>query len=164
MWYAQGLITMKLVFEDAAITYCTAKVNSLGCTPQIGFTGVPSATASSGFVVSTTNVINNKSGLYLYTNAGRATTPFYGGLLCVAPQVRRSVGMISGGNPPPNDCSGVFAMDFNTFASGGLGGTPQPYLHMPGTLVDMQAWGRDNGFPVGSNATLSNGLEYIVQP
>ena len=32
------------------MVYCTAKVNSLGCTPTIGSTGVPSATATSGFV------------------------------------------------------------------------------------------------------------------
>src|SRR5688572_26482169 len=71
-WYAQGLITMKLVYEDPAVSYCTAKINSLGCTPQIGFSGAPSASAGSGFVVSTVDVINNKPGLYLYTNGGRA--------------------------------------------------------------------------------------------
>jgi len=149
---------------SAPVVYCTAKVNSLGCTPQISSTGVPSASAGSGFVVSTSNVINNKSGLYLYSSTGRATLPFFGGLLCVASPVRRTVGMSSGGNPPPNDCSGVYTMDLNLFATGGLGGAPQAFLTVPGTLVNVQAWGRDNGFPPGTNATLSDGLEYTICP
>ena len=33
----------------APTVYCTAKTNSLGCLPTIGFTGAPSASAGSGF-------------------------------------------------------------------------------------------------------------------
>src|SRR6185436_19457599 len=43
--------------------YCTAKVNSLGCSPEIGFIGTPSATANSGFVLSATSELNNSVGL-----------------------------------------------------------------------------------------------------
>ncbi len=150
------------------VVFCTAKVNSLGCTPTIGSTGASSASAGSGFVIGTTNVINNKPGLYLYSDGGRAAVPFFGGLLCVGNPptnpIRRSVPMNSLGNPPPNDCSGAYTMDWNTFSVGGLGGTPQAYLVVPGTIVQVQAWGRDPGFPAGFNATLSDGLEYTVCP
>jgi len=147
---------------NAPVIYCTAKTNSLGCIPTIGSSGIPSPSATSGFVVKATNVINNKNGLLFYGVSGRSAMPFQGGTLCVASQIRRTPAVNSGGNPPPNDCSGVFSIDMNSFAQGLLGGTPLPALSVPGTMVDCQWWGRDPGLPAPNNTTLSDGLEYVI--
>jgi hypothetical protein len=144
--------------------YCTAKTNSLGCLPAISAAGMPSATAGAGFTLTTVNVINNKPGLYIYCNTGRVAVPFVGGLRCVNIPIRRTVPLGSGGNPPPNDCSGAYSIDMNTFAVGGLGGTPAAYLTVPGTVVDAQVWGRDPGFPPPDNATLGDAVEYTICP
>ncbi|HTF91123.1 MAG TPA: hypothetical protein VK843_22095 [Planctomycetota bacterium] len=147
------------------ITYCTAKINSVGCAPLIASSGTASASATSGFVVSGSNVRNQKPGLLIYGINGRASTPFQGGFLCLVPPVRRSTPTNSGGTPlPVSDCSGVYSIDMNAFAHGALGGTPLAALQVQGTLVDCQWWGRDPGLPAPNNSTLTGGLEYMVCP
>jgi hypothetical protein len=147
------------------IIYCTAKVNALGCTPAIHYSGSPSATAPSGFAVSCSSVRNNKPGLLFYSVFGQQSVPFQGGTLCVKPPVRRTPVVSSGGNPLPiNDCSGFYAIDMNAFAQGLLGGAPLANLKVAGTIVDCQWWGRDPGFPPPNNTTLSDGLHYVVGP
>ncbi len=155
------------VHDDCQITatYCTAKLNSLGCTPSIVDGGCASASASHGFVLRTAQVRNAKSGFVIYGVSGRAAVPFQGGTLCVQAPIARTPIVNSGGTPlPANDCSGVYAIDMNAFASGSLGGNPLAALGVSGTTVDCQWYGRDPGFIAPNNSTLSDALEYVVGP
>jgi len=148
-----------------SVTYCTAKINALGCTPAIGSSGSPSASAGSGFLISAVNVRNNKNGLLFYGVSGATALPFQGGTLCVAPPIKRTGAVNSGGTPAPvNDCTGVYAIDMNSFAVSAGPPVPLAALSVPGTLVHCQFWGRDPGFPAPNNTTLSDGLEYSVGP
>jgi len=144
--------------------YCTAKLTSNGCTPAIAFSGTPSATAGSGFVVSASNVRNNKNGLLVYGNSGASALPFQGGTMCVNPPTRRAPYQNSYGSHPtlPPDCTGTYSIDMNAFAVGALGGTPTPWLATPGSVINCQWWGRDPGFAVPDASMLTDGLEYTV--
>lgn len=141
----------------AAALYCTAKVNSLGCTPTIAASGAPSLSSPNPFDITCTDVINNKVGILFYGTGGRAAIPFQGGVLCVQPPIKRTALSSSGGNPPPNDCSGSYSFDFNAWAQGGS----DPNL-VSGTTVNAQYWMRDPQSP--STTGLSAGAEFTLQP
>ena len=133
--------------------YCEAKVNSQGCTPAIDSTGSPSVTSGT-FRVRAHDVINNKNGL-LFWGVKPAAIPFEGGSLCVNPPVVRTTLQTSGGNPPPDDCSGTYNFQFTSsyMLSQGIQAGRQYYC---------QYWSRD---PAGLAGTgLTNGLAFYVLP
>jgi hypothetical protein len=142
--------------------YCAAETNSLGCTPEVVFTGLPRASATSGFSVVVSGVLNHASGLLLYGVNGATNVPFHSGTLCVQPPLARTPLAGTGGNPGAGDCSGAISLDMNAFASGALGGSPSPALSVAGTRVWSQAWSRDPGSSSGTN--LSSALTYVVLP
>jgi hypothetical protein len=144
---------------NAPVVYCAAKLNSNGCLPQIGFLGSPSAGASSGFLIHGSNVLSQKTGFLLYTRAGRASTPFYGGTLCLAPPLHRTPPRNSGGSLLGNDCSGLYTFDFNSWIAGGT----DPLL-LPGTTVEAQYYSRDPGYPAPNNIGLTDALEFTIGP
>ena len=141
------------------VTYCAAKPSSLGCLPEVVFTGSPSASDPSPFEIRAVNVLSGKSGVVFYGLAGRAGLPFQGGLLCAAPPLRRTGVQSSGGNPPPTDCSGALGIDFNAWLQGGS----DPAL-AAGVLVDGQFWFRDPLDPAGFGTGLSDAIVFEVCP
>ena len=142
----------------APATYCTAKPGLVCGTPAISSSGIPSCTASNGFQVIAAPAQSGKSGVILYSGAGRTSLPFAGGTLCVKPPLRRGPAVGSGGFGP---CLGAFVLDMNAFASGNAGGNPAAWLVSPGTVVNVQWWGRDS---VATGSFLSDALEYVVGP
>jgi hypothetical protein len=150
-------IDPELVAGTMISTYCTAKVNSLGCTPAISYQGAPSPTFGEGFAINATNVLNNKSGLLFYGVNGPLAVPFQGGHLCVRAPVRRTALQSSNGNPPPNDCSGAYTLDFN----GRIASAADPAL-VTGTMVNAQYWSRDPGFPFPNNTGLTDAIQFTI--
>jgi hypothetical protein len=135
-------------------TYCTAKVNSQGCLPLIGWTGAPSASTAPPFTITASNVLNQKAGLLIY-GFTPAATPFQGGYRCMAPPIRRTPAQGSGGTIGPADCTGTYSMDFNARIQSGV----DPQL-VPGASVYAQWWSRDGQSPSGSG--LTNALSFTV--
>lgn len=133
-------------------TYCTAKVNSQGCTPAIGSTGTPSASAGNGFVIDCSNARENKFGILFYGTNGPLGAPFQGGFLCVQPPTKRVGHQSSIGTGP---CNGTYAYDFNVRISSGL----DPNL-IVGASVHTQWWMRDPQSP--STTGLSDGLAFVI--
>jgi hypothetical protein len=139
--------------EEPVATYCTAKINSQGCTPAMSWTGLASLAAST-FRANAAQIINQKNGI-LFWGRQPAAIPFLGGTLCVGGTITRTGVQTSGGNPPPDDCSGTYSFQFTSAYM--LSEAIQP-----GELIHCQYWYRDPAATPGSG--LSDGLEFLVLP
>jgi hypothetical protein len=135
--------------------YCTAKTNSLGCTPAIGAVHNASLTSDRPFWINCSNQLNNRNGFLFYGFAPKST-PYQGGFLCVKSPTRRTQLQNSGGNAGPDDCSGTFAFDFNALVRGGS----DPLLQL-GIEVFCQYWARDPAASFHTNR--SDALHFPVQ-
>lgn len=144
----------------APFTYCVAKTNTCGGTPALSFSGTPSASQTSGFMLDAGGARFGKAGLMIYTDQGQGNQPFQGGTLCIAAAgLRRGPAVFENG-ATLGMCDGTFSLDLNAFAAGQAGGNPQAYLSLPGTQVNVQQWGRDTS----TSAYLSDGGQYVVGP
>jgi Tol biopolymer transport system component len=142
------------------IVYCTAKTNSLGCVPAIGFAGSPSSSQGSGFLVIAHQLLNGRFGLLAYSVVGGNAVPFLGGTLCIRQGIRRVARQIaSGGFPPPDTCAGTMSFDFAALIASGSDPSLVPAQH-----VWAQYWTRDNGFAVPDNASLTDAIEFAIEP
>jgi hypothetical protein len=136
-------------------SYCTAKTNSLGCAPTIGYSGLPRMSGPDNFHVTASNVYNRKFGI-AYWGLANANTPFHGGTLCVANPLKFGPPSSSGGTAPPvNDCSGTYSIFVSQsfLSSHGL---------TPGTAGYVQFVMRDPGFAPPDGLALTDALRFVV--
>lgn len=141
-------------FGCQTTTFCTAKVTSNLCVPSIGATGTPSLGNPAGFVVTTTSLEPQQTGLNVFSTNGQAATPFQGGLLCVASPVNRMPGKVTGGGAP---CTGSLSYTLGDVLLHPAGGSLSAGMHLT-----MQSWSRDLGDAFGSS--LSNGVDAVICP
>jgi len=136
------------------IEYCAGTSSSCGSIPDLSASGVPSATASSGFVLTASGLRGGAPAALWYTISGRAALPFGNVTLCLAGPRWAVPVRFAGGT---NQCDGQVQIDFNAYARGLLGGKPASYLSQPGTVVQCQFIGRDN-----PNLLATEALEFSI--
>ncbi|MCY3001008.1 MAG: hypothetical protein NTV21_04315 [Planctomycetota bacterium] len=151
-----GALRYEASYAPAPLTYCTARVNSAGCTPSIASSGVASATSGSPCLVTCSNQLNQRTGFLFYGLAPREL-PYQGGWLCVMSPTRRTPLQNSGGSSSGTDCSGNYAYDLNARIQSGL----DPAL-VPGVFVYSQFWSRDPAATFASNR--SNAVRLAITP
>jgi hypothetical protein len=150
-WGATRHFGPVLVDANPVSTYCTGKVNSLGCTPTVSFAGSASKSAGN-LTVLCSNVISQKNGL-MFWGFAPASAPFQGGTMCVQPPLVRTPLASSGGSASGADCTGAYAFTFTA-----------PYYTQwsvdPGEVIHAQFWMRDPQSPTTTG--LSNALKFTV--
>jgi Tol biopolymer transport system component len=135
---------------------CTAKPNSLGCTPVVGASGLPSAAGFDAFHFTATGVRSHEPGLLLVSGAA-AGLPFGGGTLCVAPPALRTGFQLAAGTPGVVDCSGTYAVHLTQ-------AWLAAHAFAPGTSLWAQWLSRDTGFAPPHDVGLSDALSFAVCP
>jgi hypothetical protein len=135
-------------------SYCSSKVNSQGCQALVGWSGLPTLSGADDFHITCAQVINNKSGL-LYWGLAPRDVPFFGGTQCVQSPVVRTQLQNSGGNPPPDDCSGTYDFFFSHAYMASVGLTA-------GQIVHGEYWYRDPADP--AHVSLSNAIAAEILP
>jgi len=154
-----GVSPIKQYGAQAAVAYCTAGTSASGCQALISTTGTPSATAASGFTLQTSNVEGSKDGLYFFGANGRQANAWGNGtsFQCVVPPVKR--GGLLAGSGTAGACDGSLSQDLNARWQARPAQNPGV-----GTLVQAQLWYRDALNTSNQTTSLSNAVEFTVQP
>jgi hypothetical protein len=142
-----------------------AKVNSCGSLPSIGSTGMPSASATSGFKIHCTNArgsdpFNLKNGVLIYSVDGPDNIPFLGGVLCVLAPVKRTITLPPAAMGTPNMCDAMHMIDMNAFTQNMIPGqrVPDPALSVACQQVWCQWIARDT---ITNGSLVSDALTYV---
>lgn len=138
------------------VNYCTAKTNSAGCVPQIAATGSASLGGLDDFVVSASNLLNQRQGLMLWGLTPTAV-PFGGGTRCVAAPSVRMPQQSAGGSASGLDCTGAFTQPFSDAYMASQSLTAGMHVH-------FQFWSRDSGFAPPNSIGLTDALRVMLCP
>jgi hypothetical protein len=108
---------------------------------------------ATGFFVTSSNTLDNKTGLFFYGYTPKASL-FQGGWLCVRAPSKRTALQNSGGSAP---CNGLFSYDFNARIASGVDANLAAGLTIYG-----QYWSRD---PQSSfNTNRSDAIQFTICP
>lgn len=153
-----GVLIVNGCFHQPPPTnYCTAKVNSLGCTPRLSSTGGPTlASFRDDFFLVADDVLEGVPGVTLISTTPQAL-PFQGGWLCVGAPTQRLITIPSSthSTPPGTVCKGRFLalVSQNWMQTSGV---------TPGTDLHAQVLSRDPGLPPATSLSLTDALRFTV--
>jgi Tol biopolymer transport system component len=135
--------------------YCTAKTGASGCTPAVAFSGSPSATAGSGFLVCADSLVGAQSAMLVYATSPAYTRALVTGVMCLQSPLSRTPALATGGTA--GACDGSFDFDMNAWVASGV----DPAL-AAGQAAYAQVWARD---PLDlSGGILSEAVAFLVGP
>ena len=142
------------------LAYCTAGTTANGCTASISGTGTASASAGSGFTLTVSGVEGQQSGILFYGLSGPVAAPWGAGssFMCVKSPLERTSVQNAGGTA--SACDGVLSIDWNAYVASTPTALGVPFAG--GETVWAQGWFRDPPSP--KTTSLSNGLQFVVQP
>jgi hypothetical protein len=162
-WFEPVVFIDELHFGGGAAvsTYCTAGTTTLGCVPAVSWVGIPSAGASSGFVVRADALEGQRQGIFFYGVSGQNAQPWAVGstsFLCVKAPLQRMNVQSSGGTS--QQCDGSIAQDWHAFMAAQPGALGNP--RAAGQSFDLQAWYRDP--PAPKTTGLTDALHFVLAP
>jgi len=139
--------------------YCTRAQIPLGCAAALDVQGLPQASASTGFQISSSELPNDSRCGLLYSLTGSQEQPFGVGTLCLRPPLSRAGFTSSAGTLGVVDCSGSFKFDFNSYMAAGT----DPAL-LPGTWVWAQIWYRDPQHQGARRHATTGAVSFVIRP
>jgi len=151
-----------LVFEPVCQgpqNYCTAGTSASGCQALITWSGTPSASAGSGFLLIVPELEGDKDGLFFFGANGRMAAPWGNGTSynCVAPPSKRAG--LQTGTGTQGECDGFFSQDMNAHWKNTPARNPGA-----GALVQAQLWYRDPFNTSNQPSSFSDALEFFLLP
>jgi hypothetical protein len=156
--YAQNARCDGTLGTAVGASYCTAGHSAIGCQATVSGSGTPSATASSGFVVTASSLQGQKNGQFFWSVTGKQASPWGNGTSyrCTLPPNYRG-GLLSSG--PAGACGGSVSQDLNARWQAKPAQNPGA-----GTATWLQYWYRDPGNTSNQSTSFSDGLEFTVCP
>ena len=152
-------VSLAFYLETTPTTYCAGGTSGNGCVASLSAVGLPSASAPSGFVVTATSIEGNKDGLFFVGTNGRQSNAWGNGtsFQCVVPPVKR-FGLLPT-NGTNGLCNGTKSQDFNAYWDAFPAKNPGA-----GTVVQAQLWYRDLFNTSNQKTSLSNAIEFTLNP
>jgi hypothetical protein len=148
--------------RESFSTYCRAGTSASGCTAAIFASGLPSASAPSGFYLTATDVEGAKDGLFFFGTNGQQANPWGNGTSyqCVVPPVMRC-GLLTGSGSA-GACDGSFAQDLNALWCPSC---PKPAKNPgAGAIVQAQLWYFDPASTSNQTTSFSDAIEFWTGP